>query len=121
VFFFNLVVIAKGCKLVLRCLHLLTVERAQVLLKHIVRCLLPSGLCVCVLCVCVRRCVYACYVCVSLWVCVCVCVYLCVCVSVCVCVCVFVRVCGRGWVGRWVGGWVLYTYISSLLSAPEWC
>lgn len=41
VFFFNVVVIAKGCKLVLRCLHLMTAVRAQVMLMHIVRCLLP--------------------------------------------------------------------------------
>ena len=41
VFFFNIVVIAKGCKLALRCLHLLTADQAQDMLLEIVRFLLP--------------------------------------------------------------------------------
>jgi len=41
VFFYNLIVIAKGSKVVLRCLHLLSVDRAQDMLMHVLRCLLP--------------------------------------------------------------------------------
>jgi len=40
-FFYNLILIAKGCKVVLRCLHLLTPQRAQEMLSQVMRFLLP--------------------------------------------------------------------------------
>jgi hypothetical protein len=46
VFFFNLILISKGSKVVLRCLHMLSADRAQDMLMHMLRCLLPMAYCV---------------------------------------------------------------------------